>query len=239
MDGSASNGLVARNQIYFGGDCYQIDSSNNVIFEQNVCLGINLFSRGSAAGSTYGGPAASFIYFAQNHIKFVLGGDQEELTLDGGYAPYFGTVTPGWEDPAEDSTVATKGDAVPTITMHSDPHFPQRCSEPGKCQMVNTNWTGAAVYVLAGQGVGQLRTVRGGGITYNRTWQLTKSFGGSGGGVPLGCVGVGMRGCWDAWVYVGVSGCGDVWAIAKVETGTLHEVLQYPMQLCVYPNTSA
>lgn len=54
---SASVGIVSRNQINFGGDCYQIDSSSHVIFENNECVGINLFSRGSAAGSTYGGPA--------------------------------------------------------------------------------------------------------------------------------------------------------------------------------------
>lgn len=44
---SASRGIVMRNQINFGMDCYQIDASSNVIFEDNYCLGINLFSRGS------------------------------------------------------------------------------------------------------------------------------------------------------------------------------------------------
>lgn len=89
---SASVGIVARNTVNFGGDCYQIDSSSHVIFEANECVGINLFSRGSAAGSTYGGPASSFIFFARNSIRFVFGGDQEELTLDGGFSPYFGSV---------------------------------------------------------------------------------------------------------------------------------------------------
>lgn len=77
---SASVGIVARNTINFGGDCYQIDGcaslalllltllasllftyfflsmhvfrSSHIIFEENECVGINLFSRGSAAGST-------------------------------------------------------------------------------------------------------------------------------------------------------------------------------------------
>jgi hypothetical protein len=52
LKNSASRGIVMRNQINFGMDCYQIDASSNFIFEENNCVGINLFSRGSAAGST-------------------------------------------------------------------------------------------------------------------------------------------------------------------------------------------
>ena len=62
---------LSGNVINFGEDCCQLDSSSHVIFEDNVCLGINLFSRGSAYGATYGGTAASFNYF---EIKFVFGG---------------------------------------------------------------------------------------------------------------------------------------------------------------------
>lgn len=51
LESSASRGIVMRNQISFGMDCYQIDASSNVIFEDNHCLGINLFSRGSGAVS--------------------------------------------------------------------------------------------------------------------------------------------------------------------------------------------
>lgn len=47
LESSASRGIVMRNQISFGMDCYQIDASSNMIFEDNHCLGINLFSRGS------------------------------------------------------------------------------------------------------------------------------------------------------------------------------------------------
>ena len=47
----------------------QVDSSSHVIFEQNRCVGVNLFSHGSAMGATYGGPSSSFIFFAANHIQ--------------------------------------------------------------------------------------------------------------------------------------------------------------------------
>lgn len=168
---SASVGIVARNTINFGGDCYQIDSSSHVIFEDNECVGINLFSRGSAAGSTYGGPASSFIFFGRNRIRFVFGGDQEELTLDGGFSPYFGKVE------ASDNS----------LTFTSDPLYPQWCSPPGHCRDLSTNWTGAAAYVLGGTGQGQLRVFKKGGLAegLNRTWELEEPFG-SDGGVALG-----------------------------------------------------
>lgn len=204
---SASRGIVMRNQINFGMDCYQIDASSNVIFEDNHCLGINLFSRGSgtklvhhnkvyrsyyllsytlfalisslsfaiwcaAAGSTYGGPAATGVFFARNSEKFVFGGDQEELTTDAGYANYFGTVSP-----------STDG---LTLTMATDPSYPEWCDPNTGCRYLDSNRTGAAVYVLAGEGAGQMRVVTGGGTAYNRSWEIDKPFGGSGGGVRTG-----------------------------------------------------
>ena len=87
---SASVGLVQRNTINFGAECYQIDSSSHVVFEDNECVGTNLFSRGSPAGSTYAGPAATDIVFQRNSIRFLFGGDGEELTLDGGTSPLNG-----------------------------------------------------------------------------------------------------------------------------------------------------
>ena len=207
---SASRGIVMRNQINFGMDCYQIDASSNVIFEDNYCLGINLFSRGSgtlarlneiqwnwtfwhivdnafshtvnvavcslrcspryaAAGSTYGGPAATGVFFARNTEKFVFGGDQEELTTDAGFANYFGKVSPS-------------ADGL-TLTMASDPSYPVWCDPNTGCRYLDSNRTGAAVYVLAGQGAGQMRVVTGGGTAYNRSWHIDRPFGGEGGGV--------------------------------------------------------
>jgi hypothetical protein len=90
LEASASRGIIMRNQISHGMDCYQIDASSNVIFEENHCIGINLFSRGSAAGSTYGGPAATGVFFARNSERYVFGGDQEELTTDAGWTNYLG-----------------------------------------------------------------------------------------------------------------------------------------------------
>jgi hypothetical protein len=162
MYNSASVGIVARNTINFGGDCYQIDSSSHVIFESNECVGINLFSRGSAAGSTYGGPAASFIFFASNRIRFVFGGDQEELTLDGGFSPYFGSVVASGTQ----------------LTFPRDPVYPQWCSPPGHCRDLSTNWTGAAAFVLGGSGQGQMRVFAKAGLAegLNRTWALESAF---------------------------------------------------------------
>jgi hypothetical protein len=173
---SASNGIVRRNTINFGEDCYQIDSSSRVIFEHNACVGINLFSRGSAAGATYGGPASSFIWFASNSIRFVFGGDQEEMTLDGGYCPNSG------------SNVTFSGENNLTVSFQQKSVYPQYCSPPGNCRSVDTNWTGAAMYVLGGQGQGQLRVFAQGGLlpgSNKSKWVLEKPFGGVGGGVPL------------------------------------------------------
>ena len=115
LQASASRGIIMRNAIAHGMDCYQIDASSNVIFEENHCVGINLFSRGSAAGSTYGGPAANGVFFARNTEKFVFGGDQEELTTDAGWTNYLGHVTA-----SADGT---------TLTMQSDPVYPVWCNK--------------------------------------------------------------------------------------------------------------
>jgi len=169
---SASVGIVARNIINFGSDCYQIDSSSNVIFERNECVGTNLFSRGSAAGSTYGGPAATDIFFASNSIRFLFGGDGEELTLDGGTSPLNGRG------------IKVNGN---NVTFPHAPVYNQWCSPPGNCRDIGVNWTGSAMYVLGGQGAGQMRVFEGGGLAdgYNRTWKLEQPFGGTGGGVSI------------------------------------------------------
>ena len=99
---------------------------------------------------------------------------QEELTLDGGFSPYFGHVQ-------------VSGHSNTSLSFPRDPVYPQWCSPPGHCRDLSTNWTGAAAYVLAGQGQGQLRVFRKGGLGegLNRTWELQHAFG-SLSGVPLG-----------------------------------------------------
>ena len=178
---NANEAVVMRNTISYGSDCYQVDSSSHIIFEQNSCTGINLFSHGNAMGATYGGPASSFIFFAGNRIQFVFGMDQEEMTLDGaGHTVYNGKVA-----------VSAGG---LNLTMPRDPDFDKWCPNtiskwcpklPCKCVTVNTNHTGSAVYVIGGTGQGQMRTVADGGDWMNRTWVLEKPFGGEGGGVAL------------------------------------------------------
>ena len=179
---NANVNIVARNTIQFGSDCYQVDSSSHVIWEQNHCTGISLFSHGSAMGATYGGPSSSFIFFAGNRIQFVLGYDQEEMTLDGaGHTVYSGRVA-----------VSAGGR---NLTMPVDPAFdkwcpnqinPPWCNEtPCPCVTVNTDHNGSAAYVIGGTAQGQIRTVSDGGIWMNRTWTLEQPFGGVGGGVAL------------------------------------------------------
>eukprot|EP00039_Didymoeca_costata_P014568 m.236657 g.236657 ORF g.236657 m.236657 type:complete len:728 (+) comp16052_c0_seq16:66-2249(+) len=167
----ADVGIVHGNSIWYGETAYMIDSSSYIIFEQNNMMGINLFSRGNAGGATYGGSHASFIAFLNNSLQFVFGGDQELMTLDGGYSPFVGRLE--------------QVDGV-NITLPVDPVFPQWCSSKTHCQYVHTEWTGSAVYVIQGQGQGQLRVVASGGMKQNRSWTLAKEFGGAGGGVPLG-----------------------------------------------------
>ena len=178
---NANEAVVMRNRISYGSDCYQVDSSSHVIFEQNSCTGNSLFSHGNAMGATYGGPASSFIFFAGNRIQFVFGMDQEEMTLDGGgHTVYNGPVA-----------VSAGG---LNLTMPRDPEFDKWCPNtiskwcpklPCKCVTVNTNHTGSAVYIIGGTGQGQMRTVADGGDWLNRTWVLERPFGGVGGGVAL------------------------------------------------------
>ena len=125
----------------------------------------------AAAGSTYGGPAATGVFFARNTEQYVFGGDQEELTTDAGWANYFGSVSPSADGR--------------TLTMASDPSYPVWCDPTTGCRYLDSNRTGAAVYVLAGQGAGQMRVVTGGGTAYNRSWEIDRPFGGSGGGVRV------------------------------------------------------
>lgn len=109
-------------------------------------VGINLFSRGNAGGATYGGPASSFVYFAFNTIQFVFGADQEILTLDGGWSPFYGSF----------AAISPSG---LNVTLSRDPEFPHWCSSAGHCQRVHDEWAGAAVVVLAGKVRCQLRGV--------------------------------------------------------------------------------
>ena len=97
---------------------------------------------------------------------------RDQLSDTGGFSPYTGAVQ-------------TSGSA---ITFPTDPVYPQWCSPPGHCRNLDTNWTGAAAYILSGTGQGQLRTFKKAGLAegLNRTWELEEPFGGGGGGgVPL------------------------------------------------------
>ena len=120
-----------------------------------------------------GGPAATGVFFARNTEKFVFGGDQEELTTDAGYANYFGKVQASADGK--------------TLTMATDPRYPVWCNNPNHtdCRYLDSNRTGAAVYVLSGKGAGQMRVVTGGGTAFNRSWRIDRAFGGAGGGVPI------------------------------------------------------
>lgn len=85
------------------------------------------------------------------------------MTLDGGFSPFAGTnfsINP----------------AGTLVTFGRDPVYPEWCSSPGHCQLVDTDWTGSAMYVLGGTGQGQLAVFASGGIKDNRTWTLAQGF---------------------------------------------------------------
>ena len=75
--------------------------------------------------------------------------------------------------------------------MAADAQYPIWCNSryPNgtgyDCRDLDSNRTGAAVYVLSGSGAGQMRVVTGGGTAFNRSWIIDRPFGGSGGGVPI------------------------------------------------------
>jgi len=105
---------------------------DGVIMENNHYLGCDLMSWGAAGGLGFGN--LSHVYLGHNRFAMESGGDREPITSDASGEVYHGPLA------------AAEG---VTLTL------PEPAKDTGP------RWLGAAVYVVAGKGVGQWRQLAG------------------------------------------------------------------------------
>lgn len=148
----AKTGVIARNQIRYGGRGYSFENTERLIFEENLVEGNNLLAIGNDI-TTFWSNACRHICFADNRIRQMFGADREMMTLDAAGGAYFGAVA------AADGL---------TLTLAADPLFRDYAPKP------HTNWIGAAVQIMAGKGAGQYRFVAG---HTGRDWQVDRPWG--------------------------------------------------------------
>ena len=144
-------GLVARNQIRYGGRGYNIENTERLIFEDNLVAGNNLLAIGNDL-TTFWNNYCRHIYYARNRVQQMFGADREMMTLDAGGGAYFGKLA------------AVEGTQ---LTLAADPVFRDYAPKP------HTNWTGAVVQILDGKGAGQYRFVT---ANNGRAWQVDRPW---------------------------------------------------------------
>ncbi len=144
----AKTGVIARNQIRYGGRGYSFENTERLIFEENLVEGNNLLAIGNDI-TTFWNNFCRHIYFADNRIQQMFGADREMMTLDAASGAYFGAVA------AADGM---------TLTLAADPVFRDYAPKP------HTNWIGAAVQIMEGRGAGQYRFVAA------RDWQVDRPW---------------------------------------------------------------
>lgn len=147
----AKTGVIARNQIRYGGRGYSIENTERLIFEDNLVEGNNLLAIGNDI-TTFWSNYCSHIYFAKNRVRQMFGADREMMTLDAASGAYFGAVA---------AVAGMK------LTLSADPVFRDYAPKP------HTNWVGAAVQILDGKGTGQYRFVT---AHCGREWQVDRPW---------------------------------------------------------------
>jgi len=147
----AKTGVMARNQIRYGGRGYSFENTERLIFEENLVEGNNLLAIGNDI-TTFWNNSCRHIYFADNRIRQMFGADREMMTLDAASGAYFGAVA------AADGM---------TVTLAADPVFRDYAPKP------HTNWIGAAVQIMEGRGAGQYRFVA---AHAGRDWQVDRPW---------------------------------------------------------------
>lgn len=140
-------GRITGNTFLYGGRGYRIESSRELVFENNTVEGFDLTAIGNDI-ATFWSNACTHIYFAHNKLRRMFGADREMMTLDAGGGAYLGRVA------------AVEGNR---ITLAADPAFKDYAPQPHQA------WTGAAVVILEGKGVGQYRIVT---AHQGRSWEV-------------------------------------------------------------------
>ena len=142
-------GRVAGNRFFNGRwGWYCISGSDGLIFENNEISGADLMSTGGGLNCLDGSRYSQNVYYANNRLHLMHGWDREAMTSDAGGEAYSGKV-----GPANGTTLALDG----------KPNWRGR------------EWQGAAVFVLAGKGAGQVRRVVGQGeqsVEVDRPWDV-------------------------------------------------------------------
>jgi hypothetical protein len=141
------HGRVTGNTFLYGGRGYRIESSRELVFENNTIEGFDLTAIGNDI-ATFWSNACTHIYFAKNTLRRMFGADREMMTLDAGGGAYQGHVA------------AVEGNR---LTLAADPVFKDYAPKP------HQNWAGAAIMILEGKGVGQYRIVTG---HQGRDWEV-------------------------------------------------------------------
>ena len=144
-------GLVAHNQIRYGGRGYNLENTERLIFEDNLVAGNNLLAIGNDL-TTFWNNFCQHIYYAHNRVQQMFGADREMMTLDAGGGAYFGKIA---------AVEGTK------LTLAGDPAFRDYAPK------AHTNWTGAVVQILDGTGAGQYRFVT---ANSGREWQVDRPW---------------------------------------------------------------
>ena len=144
-------GRVTGNTFLYGGRGYRIESSRELVFEDNTVEGFDLTAIGNDIG-TFWSNACTNLYFAKNTLRRMFGADREMMTLDAGGGAYMGTIA------------SVDGNR---ITLAADPVFKDYAPKP------HQNWAGAAVMILDGKGVGQYRIVTG---HQGRDWEIDRPW---------------------------------------------------------------
>jgi hypothetical protein len=72
--------------------CFWFDQVQQIIFEENKCIGVSLIAGGNGI-MTYGGGVAHHVYSAGNLFTQVWGNDREVMTYDNRGNQYLGPVT--------------------------------------------------------------------------------------------------------------------------------------------------
>lgn len=148
---NARQGRITGNTLLYGGRGYRIESSREIVFENNTVEGFGLTAIGNDI-ATFWSNACTHIFFANNRLRRMFGADREMMTLDAGGGAYRGEVA------------SAEG---PRLTLAADPVFKDYAPRP------HQHWTGACVAILAGRGVGQYRLVTG---HEGRDWEIDRPW---------------------------------------------------------------
>ena len=148
---NARDGVIARNLIRYGGRGYTIESTERLIFEDNLVEGNNLLSIGNDI-ATFWKNACMHLYYANNRVRQMYGADREMMTLDAAGGAYIGTLA---------SALGS------TVVLAADPVFKDYAPKP------HTNWVGACIQIMEGKGAGQYRIVQ---AHSGREWQIDRPW---------------------------------------------------------------